>query len=67
MDKWTLLVEVMLIGVARLTRAILPGMRERGFGRIINIGSIHSVVGSPFKSAYVAAKHGLIGFPRLSL
>jgi 3-hydroxybutyrate dehydrogenase len=39
-------------------------MRARGFGRIVNIGSIHSVVGSPFKSAYVAAKHGLVGFAK---
>jgi 3-hydroxybutyrate dehydrogenase len=65
MDKWELLVDVMLVGVARLTRAVLPGMRKRGFGRIVNIGSIHSVVGSPFKSAYVAAKHGLIGFSKV--
>ena len=65
MDRWALLVEVMLIGVARLTRAVLPGMRKRGFGRIINIGSIHSLVGSPMKSAYVAAKHGLVGFSKV--
>ena len=50
--------------VARLTRAVLPGMRARGFGRIVNIGSIHSLVGSPYKSAYVAAKHGLLGLTR---
>jgi 3-hydroxybutyrate dehydrogenase len=65
MEKWALLVQVMLVGVARLTRAVLPGMRQRGFGRIVNIGSIHSVVGSPFKSAYVAAKHGLVGFSKV--
>jgi 3-hydroxybutyrate dehydrogenase len=64
-DKWDVLIQVMLVGVARLTRALLPGMRERGFGRIINIGSIHSLVASPFKSAYVAAKHGLIGFSKV--
>jgi 3-hydroxybutyrate dehydrogenase len=64
MAKWELLVQVMLIGVARLTRALLPGMRERGYGRIINVGSIHSLVASPYKSAYVAAKHGLIGFAK---
>jgi 3-hydroxybutyrate dehydrogenase len=64
MDRWELLVQVMLIGVARLTRAVLPGMRERGFGRVVNIGSIHSLVASPYKSAYVAAKHGLVGFSR---
>lgn len=65
MDRWALLIEVMLIGVARLTRAVLPGMRSRGFGRIVNIGSIHSLVASPFKSAYVAAKHGLVGFSKV--
>jgi 3-hydroxybutyrate dehydrogenase len=55
----------MLVGVARMTRAVLPGMRKRGSGRIINVGSIHSLVGSPFKSAYVAAKHGLVGFSKV--
>lgn len=64
-EKWDFLVQVMLVGVARLTRAVLPGMRERGFGRIVNIGSIHSLVASPFKSAYVAAKHGLVGFSKV--
>ncbi|HSX60756.1 MAG TPA: 3-hydroxybutyrate dehydrogenase [Tahibacter sp.] len=64
-DKWDFLVQVMLVGVARLSRAVLPGMRERGFGRIVNIGSIHSLVASPFKSAYVAAKHGLVGFSKV--
>ena len=63
--KWEYLIQVMLVGVARITRADLPGMRERGYGRIVNIGSIHSLVGSPFKSAYAAAKHGLIGFSRV--
>ena len=65
MEKWDLLVQVMLTGTARLTRALLPGMREQGFGRVINIGSIHSLVASAYKSAYVAAKHGLIGFSRV--
>jgi 3-hydroxybutyrate dehydrogenase len=64
MARWDFLVQVMLVGVARLTRALLPGMRERGFGRIINMGSIHSLVASPYKSAYVAAKHGLVGLCR---
>ena len=63
-SKWDFLVQVMLTGVARVTRAVLPGMRKRGFGRIINIGSIHSLVASPYKSAYVAAKHGLVGFSK---
>ena len=65
MAKWQLLVQVMLNGVAALTQQVLPGMRARGFGRIINIGSVHSLVASPYKSAYVAAKHGLIGFSKV--
>lgn len=63
-ERWQLLVAVLLTGAAGMTRAVLPGMRARGFGRIINIGSIHSLVASPYKSAYVAAKHGLVGFSR---
>ncbi len=65
MTKWVLLVQVMLVGVAKVTQALLPGMREQGFGRIVNIGSIHSLVASPYKSAYVAAKHGLMGFSKV--
>lgn len=64
MERWNGLIQVMLTGAARLTRALLPAMRQRGFGRIVNIGSIHSLVASPYKSAYVAAKHGLIGFAK---
>lgn len=63
-ERWEYLIAVMLTGVARLTRAVLPGMRVRRFGRIINVGSIHSLVASPYKSAYVAAKHGLVGFSK---
>jgi 3-hydroxybutyrate dehydrogenase len=65
MEKWDQLVQVMLTGTARITRALLPNMRKQGFGRIVNIGSIHSLVASAYKSAYVAAKHGLIGFSRV--
>jgi len=64
-EKWGQLIDVMLTGPFLLTQAILPGMRERGFGRIINVGSIHALVASPFKSAYVAAKHGLLGFSKV--
>jgi 3-hydroxybutyrate dehydrogenase len=64
LSKWDYLIQVMLTGTARLTRAVLPGMRERRYGRIINIGSIHSLVASPNKSAYVAAKHGMLGLTR---
>jgi 3-hydroxybutyrate dehydrogenase len=62
--RWDLLLNVMLRGACVMTRAVLPQMRSRGFGRIIHIGSIHSLVASPFKSAYVAAKHGLTGFSK---
>ncbi len=64
-QKWQQLLQVMLTGPAMLSKALLPGMRARGFGRIINIGSIHALVASPFKSAYVAAKHGLLGFSKV--
>jgi 3-hydroxybutyrate dehydrogenase len=64
MTRWDHLLQVMLVGTTRMTRALLPDMRSRGFGRIVNIGSIHSLVASPYKSAYVAAKHGLLGFTR---
>jgi 3-hydroxybutyrate dehydrogenase len=65
LPEWEHLVHVMLTGAVALTRAVLPGMRARGFGRIINMGSIHSLVASPFKSAYVAAKHALVGFSKV--
>jgi len=63
-EKWDFLIQVLLVGVARLTQAVLPGMKQQNFGRVINIGSLHALVASPFKSAYVAAKHGLLGFSK---
>ncbi len=63
--QWDLLTDIMLKGTFLLTRAILPGMRTRGFGRFIHIGSIHSLVASPYKSAYTAAKHALLGFSKV--
>ena len=64
-EVWDDLVSVILKGACLLTRAILPQMRSRGFGRIINIGSIHSLVASPYKTAYVAAKHAILGFSKV--
>jgi 3-hydroxybutyrate dehydrogenase len=61
---WEHMIAVMLTAPFRLTRHVWPHMRERGWGRIINIGSIHSLRASPFKAAYVAAKHGLLGLTR---
>jgi len=63
-ERWARLVAVMLTGPALVIRALLPGMRRRNFGRIVNLGSIHSLVASPYKSAYVAAKHGLTGLTK---
>lgn len=63
-QKWQLLINIMLVAPALLSQALLPPMRQQNYGRIINIGSVHSVIASPFKSAYVAAKHGLLGFSK---
>jgi 3-hydroxybutyrate dehydrogenase len=64
-EKWDLLTNVMVKGTFLMSRAVLPGMRARNFGRIIHIGSIHSLIGSPYKSAYTAAKHALLGFSKV--
>lgn len=64
--KWRQLIEIMLTAPFLLTQATLPGMYERGWGRIINVGSIHSLRASAYKSAYVAAKHGLLGLTRVT-
>ena len=64
-DKdWLRLIQVMLVAPFQLTKYFLPGMKKNQWGRIINISSIHGLVASPFKSAYVAAKHGLVGFTK---
>ena len=63
-DKWDLILAVNLSAAFHMTRLVIPEMRTRGFGRIINIASAHGKVASPFKSAYVASKHGLVGFTK---
>ncbi|MFQ3664082.1 MAG: 3-hydroxybutyrate dehydrogenase [Chloroflexaceae bacterium] len=63
-DRWDNMLAVMLTAPFLLTRYVWPGMKERGWGRIINIGSLHSLFASPFKSAYISAKHGLLGLTR---
>lgn len=63
-DKWDAIIAINLSAAFHATRAALPGMKAKGWGRIVNIGSIHSLIASPFKSAYVAAKHGLLGFTK---
>ncbi len=63
-EKWQQLINVMLVGPAMTTRAVLPSMKAHNFGRIINIGSVHSLVASAYKTAYVSAKHGLLGLAK---
>ncbi|MFT0891720.1 3-hydroxybutyrate dehydrogenase [Pseudochelatococcus sp. G4_1912] len=63
-EKWDLILALNLSAAFHTTRAALPGMKERKFGRIINTASAHALVASPFKSAYVAAKHGIAGFTK---
>ena len=63
-ERWDKLMNVMLRGAFFCTQAFLPGMTEKGWGRIINVASIHSIVASPFKAAYVSAKHGLLGLTK---
>ena len=63
-ERWDAILRAMLTAPFVLTQAALPWMYEQGWGRIVNIGSIHSVVASPNKVASVAAKHGLLGLTR---
>ena len=63
-DRWEQLLRILLVAPFLLTRYAIPHMYARGWGRIVNISSIHGLVASPYKSAYVSAKHGLIGFTR---
>ncbi len=65
-EKWRLIIDVMLTAPFLLTKAVLPSMYQHKWGRIINIGSVHSLRASEFKSAYVAAKHGLLGLTRVT-
>ena len=63
-DKWNAILAINLSAVFHTTRLALPAMKARGWGRIINTASAHSLVASPNKSAYVAAKHGVAGFTK---
>ncbi|MCK1714342.1 MULTISPECIES: 3-hydroxybutyrate dehydrogenase [unclassified Bradyrhizobium] len=65
-DKWDQILAINLTSAFHTTRLALPAMRQNGFGRIINIASAHGLVGSPFKAAYVAAKHGVIGLTKVT-
>ena len=63
-EKWEQIIAINLSSAFHATRAAVPGMKQRRWGRIINTASAHSLVASPFKSAYVAAKHGIAGFTK---
>jgi len=65
-EKWDTLIALNLSAAFHTTKAVLPGMRARKWGRIVNISSAHGLVASPFKAAYVASKHGLIGLTKVT-
>ncbi len=64
--KWDAILAINLSAAFHTTRAVIPGMKARGWGRIVNVASAHGLVASPFKSAYVAAKHGLVGLTKVT-
>ena len=64
-ERFSLILRVMLEAPFRIARQVLPGMYEKGWGRIVNISSIHGMVASPYKSAYISAKHGLEGLSKV--
>src|SRR5438874_1402274 len=66
LSKWHEIIEIMLTAPFLLTKAVLPEMYTRKWGRIINIASVHALRASAFKSAYVSAKHGLLGLTRVT-
>lgn len=63
-DKWDAIIAINLNSVFHTTAAALPAMRAAGWGRVVNIASAHGLTASPFKSAYVAAKHGVVGMTK---
>jgi 3-hydroxybutyrate dehydrogenase len=63
-DQWERMIALMLTAPFLLTRYCWPSMKKQKWGRVVNIGSIHALIASPFKVAYIAAKHGLVGITR---
>jgi 3-hydroxybutyrate dehydrogenase len=64
LEKWDQIIAINMSAAFHASRAAVPGMKARGWGRIISTASAHSLVASPFKSAYVTAKHGLVGLTK---
>ena len=65
-EKWDQILAINLSSAFHTTRLALPAMRKNGFGRIINVSSTHGLIASPFKAAYVAAKHGIVGLTKVT-
>ncbi len=63
-ERWDAIIAINLSSAFHTTRLALPGMKKRGWGRVLNIASVHGLVASAQKSAYVAAKHGIVGFTK---
>jgi 3-hydroxybutyrate dehydrogenase len=63
-EIWMRMIQVMLTAPFQLIKHLLPAMKQAGWGRIVNIASIHGLVASPHKSAYISAKHGLVGLTK---
>jgi 3-hydroxybutyrate dehydrogenase len=63
-DKWDLILAINLSSAFHTTAVALPMMRARGWGRVVNIASAHGLTASPYKSAYIAAKHGVVGLSK---
>ena len=65
-EKWNAILAINLSSAFHTTAAALPGMKAKGWGRVVNIASAHGLTASPFKSAYVAAKHGVVGLTKVT-
>ena len=65
-EKWDAILAINLSSAFHATKLVLPGMRQKGWGRVINVASAHALVASPYKAAYVAAKHGVLGLTKVT-
>ena len=65
-EKWDAIMAINLSSAFHATKLVLPMMREKGWGRVINVASAHALVASPYKAAYVAAKHGVLGLTKVT-